>query len=69
MVKNHLPINRALSPIYAGFVMVFAVNLFYDLVHPHIAASHIPVVAIISARDHLYKYLQEPLSPDLAWHF
>ena len=69
MVKNHLPINLDGSPIYAGFMMVFAVDLFYDLVHPYIAASYIPLLAIAGTSHHLYQHRQEPLSPDLAWHF
>ena len=69
MVKNHLPINLAGSPIYAGFMMHFAVDLFNDLVHPYIAASSIPIVAIAGASYHLYQYRQKPLSPDLARHF
>lgn len=69
MVKNHLPINLAGSPIYAGFMMLFAVDLLYDLVHPYIAASHISAVAIAGAGNSLYKHPKKPLSPDLAWHF
>ena len=56
MVKNHLPINRAESPISTGVMMVFAVDLLYDLVHPYFAASYIPVVAIAGARHPLYQY-------------
>jgi len=69
MVKNHLPINLEGSPIYAGFMMVFAVDLFYDLVHHYIAASYIPLVAIAGASHHLYQHRQEPLSTDFAWRF
>jgi len=54
MVKTHLPINLGGSPIYAGFMMVFAVDLFYDLVHPYIALAPIPLVAVACANNHLY---------------
>jgi hypothetical protein len=68
MVKTHLPMNMAGSPIYTGFMMVFAVDLLYDLVHPHITVAHIILVAVACTCDHIHQHGQEPLSPYIAWH-
>ncbi len=45
-----------------------AVDLLYDLVHPHIDAADIPPLDVTDAGDPLYLYRQKPLSPDLAWN-
>ena len=45
-----------------------AVDLLYDLVHPHIDAAYFPLLDFTDAGDTLYQYRQEPLSPDFAWN-
>jgi len=68
LVFNNLPMNQIRLPIYTGFVFVLAVDLLYDLVHPHIAAGDFYLLDSTSPGDHLYQYRQKPLSPDPAWH-
>ena len=49
-------------------MFILAVDLLYDLVHPHIDAADFPLLDFADAGDPLYQYRQKPLSPDLAWN-
>ena len=49
-------------------MMVYFVDLFYDLVDPHITFATIHFVAFVRSGAHIYQHRQKPISSDIAWH-